>query len=179
VIKSLAYFSLLLIVLLTSSACEKDFFSPRSSSIPYGHYEFSLELDGYFGFFCVYERDENGDPSDCIITSLRDTFPNFPLQITIEHNTATISGLMRRADRPDLLSTFDATISGDTVQLDFNADIEGFGTPSLCNNTTGTFIFKRDSLFVSYKSDFTDHYNGAFGALPERSNFTGKGVRTN
>ena len=177
--KSLAYFSLLLIVLFTSSACEKDFFSPRSSSIPYGHYEFSLELDGYFGFFCVYEGDGNGGPGDCIVTELRDTFPDFPLQITIERNTATISGLMRRADRPELLSTLDATISGDTVKLNFNADLEGGSFPTNCNNSTGTFIFKRDSLFVSYKSDFTDHYNGAFGALSERSNFTGKGVRTN
>lgn len=177
--KSLAYLPLLLILLFTSTACEKGIFAPGGSTIPNGSYEFRLLLDGYFGLFCEYEGDGNGGSGDCIVTSLRDTFPDFPLQITIERNTATISGLMMKANRPSRLTTLDATVSGNVVELNFNADIVGSGAPTLCNNTTGTFIFTRDSLFVSYKSDFTDHYNQGLGALPEKAVFTGKGVRIN
>jgi hypothetical protein len=177
--KSLAYLSLFLILLFTSTACEKGIFSPRHSPIPNGSYEFRLLLDGSFGLFCEYEGGEEGGSGDCIVTSLRDTFSDFPLQITIERNTAIISGLMRRADRPNRLTTLDATIFGNIIELNFNADIVGSGAPTLCNNTTGTFIFTRDSLFVSYKSDFTDHYNQGLGALPEKAVFTGKGVRIN
>lgn len=62
--KSLAYFFPFLIVLFIASSCEKGILGPVGSTIPDGSYEFSLELDGYFGYFCEYEGDGEGGSED-------------------------------------------------------------------------------------------------------------------